>query len=177
MQVVFDTSLAELLHPTGIMTLCLTCISCLLGTHLVQQSRQQDLSDLVSSVLPDLLIARFHSMDADKVSMQAMTYLFATASAGMISLDECLLCIAKFTALQQHAITQTLQAGIQSLKPHVDIALSLVQRLSHMTPLDVLCHVWPCYLETFASQDKTSLQVQSLPSSILQVLDDSGKFS
>ena len=60
------------------MLLGLTCISGLLETGLVQPSRRQALTDLVSNMLPAsrLLAAYVYSSDADGDVLEAMTYFF-----------------------------------------------------------------------------------------------------
>ena len=64
----------------------------------------------------------------------------------MISLNGCQQHIHALPALHQHGMAETLQSSLQTLKPHVDVVASMVERLSHLTPPDVLCHAWPAYL-------------------------------
>ena len=163
MQVAFETSLMELLEPDGIALLGLTCLSCLLGLDFVHQSHQQALSDLVRSMLlldPHPAVSR-HRLHADGGVLQAAVYFFTVASAGMMSLDDALQYIDQYPALCLHGFAEILQSSLHALKPHVAAATLMVQRLSHLSLIDVLCHVWPQYLEGLASDHQPSTVVRS----------------
>lgn len=160
-QTIFEESLSELMSPKGFVRLGLSCLAGMLDADLVQQRSHQDLCTMVCSSLFRQVTARIRCECRSALNMQAMTYLFPFASTGLTSLDTCLLELDQHPALCQHAISQSLQTSLHSLKQPVGCTALVVQQLSQLTPPAVLHHVWPAFLDAIAIRHEPTSMVSA----------------